>query len=58
MNNQGMHAAMRALQEASAVMAHIENTRSERFLDRSEKLRLQIEKNLAEITEIFNRLIR
>jgi hypothetical protein len=46
-----MQAAIKELQETMVVLAHIETAQSEPILDRSEKLRLRIEKNLAEITE-------
>jgi len=62
MSSRQMQAANKELQEAMAILAHIGETRS---VDReyaqpdcrSEKLRLRIEKNLAEISEKLNRLI-
>jgi hypothetical protein len=62
MSSEQMQGAMKELQESMMILAHIEKTQS---VDRelappsveSEKLRLRIEKNLAEIAEKLNRLI-
>jgi hypothetical protein len=62
MSNEPMHSVIKDLQDATIVLAHIEQMRS---VDRdfappdnqSEKLRARIDKNLAEITEKLNRLI-
>jgi hypothetical protein len=58
-----MQAAIKELQEAMVVMAHIEKTQSEhikelpQFRIQSEKFRLRTEENLAEITDKLNGLI-
>jgi hypothetical protein len=39
------------------LLAHIEKPQSHPYIERSETLRLRIEKNLAEITDKLNRLI-
>jgi hypothetical protein len=62
MCNQQMQAAMQDLQEAMSLLGRIEKRRNQPVLnrsalDRSEKLRLRIDKNLAEISEKLNRLI-
>jgi hypothetical protein len=63
MSNQQMQAAIKELQEAMVVMAHIEKTQSEHIKDlvqfriQSEKFRLRTEENLAEITHKLNGLI-
>jgi hypothetical protein len=62
MGNEKMQAAMKELQDSMVILAHIERTRSvsrelAQASNRSEKLRLRIEKHLAEITEKLNRLI-
>jgi hypothetical protein len=62
MGNEQMQAAMKELQEAMLILAHIEKTQSVSHElaqpdSRSEELQRRIEKNLAEITEKLNRLI-
>ena len=63
MSSEQMQAAIRELQEAMVVMAHIEKTQSEHIKDlidfriQSEKFRLRTEENLAEITDKLNGLI-
>jgi hypothetical protein len=62
MSSDQMQGAMKKLQESMAILAQAEKTQSVgRELApasiESEKLRLRIEKNLAEITEKLNRLI-
>lgn len=63
MGNEQMQAAIRELQDAVVVMAHIEKTQSEHirelieFRIQSEKFRVKTEENLAEITDKLNGLI-
>ena len=56
MNNDQMQAAIKELQEAKVVMAHIEKTQSEHIKDLTE-FRIRTEQNLAEITDKLNGLI-
>lgn len=63
MNSEQMQAAIKELQDAVVVMAHIEKTQSEHIRDlvdfrvQSEKFRIRTEENLAEITDKLNGLI-
>jgi hypothetical protein len=63
MSSEQMQSAIKELQEAVVVMAHIEKTQSEHIKDlvhfrvQSEKFRLRTEENLAEITDKLNGLI-
>ena len=63
MNNEQMQAAIKELQDAVIVMAHIEKRQSEVLKDLSEfrilseKNQVRIETNLAEITDKLNGLI-
>jgi len=63
MSNEQMQAAIRELQDAVIVMAHIEKTQSEHirelieFRIQSEKFRARTDENLAEITDKLNGLI-
>jgi predicted nucleic acid-binding Zn-ribbon protein len=63
MGNEQMQAAIKELQEAMVVMAHIEKKQSEHIKDlvefriQSERFRLRTEENLAEITDKLNGLI-
>jgi len=70
MSSEQMQAAIKELQETMVVMAHIEKTQSEHIRElidfriqserlqiESEKFRIRIEENLAEITDKLNGLI-
>jgi hypothetical protein len=62
MGNEQMQSVIRKLQETTHILSHIDKTRSvspefAQFHIQSEKNRLRIEKNLAEIREKLNRLI-
>jgi len=63
MSSERMQEAIKELQEAMVVMAHIEKKQSEHLRDlldfrvESEKFRARIEQNLAEITDKLNGLI-
>jgi hypothetical protein len=63
MGNEQMQAAIKELQEAMIVMAHIEKKQSEHirelvdFRIESEKFRKRTEENLSEITDKLNGLI-
>jgi len=63
MSSEGMQGAIKELQEAMVVIAHIEKTQTEHirelldFRIESEKFRLRTETNLAEITDKLNGLI-
>jgi hypothetical protein len=56
MNNEQMQAAIKELQDAVIVMAHIEKRQSEQLSDLLE-FRSRTERNLAEITDKLNGLI-
>jgi hypothetical protein len=56
MDNEQMQAAIKELQGAMVVMAHIEKTQSEHIRDLVE-FRIRTEENRAEITEKLNGLI-
>jgi ABC-type phosphate transport system auxiliary subunit len=56
MNNEQMQAAIKELQDAVIVMAHIEKRQSEQLNDVLE-FRTRTERNLAEITDKLNGLI-
>ena len=56
MGNEQMQAAIKELQEAMIVMAHIEKKQSEHINDLID-FRLRTETNLAEITDKLNGLI-
>jgi hypothetical protein len=56
MGNEQMQSAIRELQEAMVVMAHIEKKQSEHIKDLVD-FRLRTEENLAEITDKLNGLI-
>jgi len=56
MGNEQMRAAIKELQEAMVVMAHIEKTQSE-HVGELLQFRLRTEQNLAEITDKLNGLI-
>jgi len=56
MGNEQMQAAIKELQEAMVVMAHIEKKQSEHIKDLMD-FRLRTEENLAEITDKLNGLI-
>jgi hypothetical protein len=56
MNNEQMQAAIKELQDAMIVMAHLEKTQSEHVRDLREFQR-RTEQNLAEITDKLNGLI-
>lgn len=56
MSNEQMQTAIRELQGAMVVMAHIEKTQSEHTLDLV-NFRIRTETNLAEITDKLNGLI-
>ena len=56
MNNEQMQAAIKELQDAVIVMAHIEKRQSEVLKDLVE-FRSRTERNLAEITDKLNGLI-
>lgn len=56
MGSERMQAAIRELQEAMVVMAHIEKKQSEHIRDLAE-FRVRTEQNLAEITDKLNGLI-
>lgn len=58
MSSEQMQPAIQELQETVVVMAHIEKTQSQPFIDRSETLRLGTDRNLAEIADKLNHLIR
>jgi hypothetical protein len=56
MDNQQMQAAIKELQDAMVVMAHIEKQQSEHIRD-LRQFQLRTEQNLAEITDKLNGLI-
>jgi hypothetical protein len=56
MNNEQMQAAIKELQDAVIVMAHIEKRQSEVLKDLVE-FRIRTEQNMAEITDKLNGLI-
>ena len=56
MTNEGMQAAIKELQEAVVVMAHIEKRQSEHIRDLRE-FQIRTEQNLAEITDKLSGLI-
>ena len=56
MGNERMQAAIKELQDAMVVMAHIEKTQSEHIRDLVD-FRIRTETNLAEITDKLNGLI-
>lgn len=56
MSNEQMQTAIRELQEAAVVMAHIEKTQSEHIRELIDA-RIRTEINLAEITDKLNGLI-
>jgi hypothetical protein len=56
MKNEQMQGAIKELQEAMVVMAHIEKKQSEHIKDLVD-FRLRTEENLAEITDKLNGLI-
>jgi hypothetical protein len=56
MDNEQMQGAIKELQEAMIVMAHIEKKQSEHIKDLVD-FRLRTEENLAEITDKLNGLI-
>jgi predicted nucleic acid-binding Zn-ribbon protein len=63
MGNEQMQAATKKLQDSMVILDHIEKAHTEHTKDlvqfriQSDKFRLRIEKNLAEITEKLKRLI-
>jgi len=56
MNNEQMQTAIRELQDAMTVMAHLEKQQSEHIRD-LRQFQLRTEENLAEITDKLNGLI-
>jgi hypothetical protein len=56
MGNEQMQAAIKELQDAMVVMAHVEKTQSEHIRDLV-NFRIRTEENLAEITDKLNGLI-
>ena len=56
MDNEQMQAAIRELQDAMVVMAHLEKKQSEHLVELQE-FRHRTEQNLAEITDKLNGLI-